>query len=130
MREYMLILQRRDVVHFYASNYFTGLIKEILLQHSHLSIYACMLCTCVCRSLRNALVGEVANATDLLLRQGTRRNVARLESLLRPPAPPLPFLPRLPSIPLPQSIIDALSPPVRTYTCYIYTACAACLHIR
>eukprot|EP00611_Tribonema_gayanum_P021307 TRINITY_DN4064_c0_g1_i4.p1 TRINITY_DN4064_c0_g1~~TRINITY_DN4064_c0_g1_i4.p1 ORF type:complete len:723 (+),score=280.48 TRINITY_DN4064_c0_g1_i4:457-2625(+) len=64
------------------------------------------------RSLRKALIGEIASATDLVLRQTTRRGLSRLEALLQPPPPPLPFLPRLPSLllPVPKRLLDALSP--------------------
>lgn len=55
---------------------------------------------------------QVSNAADLVLRRTTRQAVARAKDALRPPPPPLPFLPRLPSLPLPvpQSVVDALSP--------------------
>lgn len=38
--------------------------------------------------------------------------MVRAKDLLRPPPPPLPFLPRLPSLPfpVPESVVDALSP--------------------
>ncbi|CBN75294.1 Predicted unusual protein kinase (ISS) [Ectocarpus siliculosus] len=64
------------------------------------------------RPLRAALVGEASNAADLVLRRGTRQAVVRAKDLLRPPPPPLPFLPRLPSLPfpVPESVVDALSP--------------------
>ncbi|CAN0307791.1 unnamed protein product, partial [Ectocarpus sp. 4 AP-2014] len=64
------------------------------------------------RPLRAALVGEASNAADLVLRRGTRQAVVRAKDLLRPPPPPPPFLPRLPSLPfpVPESVVDALSP--------------------
>lgn len=36
----------------------------------------------------------------------------RAKDLLRPPPPPLPFLPKLPALPfpVPESVVDALSP--------------------
>ncbi|CAM9689764.1 unnamed protein product [Scytosiphon promiscuus] len=64
------------------------------------------------RPLRAALVGEASNAADLVLRRSTRQAVVRAKDLLRPPPPPLPFLPRLPALPfpVPESVVDALSP--------------------
>lgn len=55
---------------------------------------------------------QASNAADLVLRRATRQAIARAKDALRPPPPPLPFLPRLPSLPLPvpQGVVDALSP--------------------
>ncbi|CAM9630586.1 unnamed protein product [Laminaria digitata] len=66
------------------------------------------------RPLRAALVGEASNAADLVLRRTTRQAVMRARDVLRPPPPPLPFLPRLPALPfpVPESVVDALSPPL------------------
>lgn len=66
------------------------------------------------RPLRAALVGEASNAADLVLRRATRQAVVRARDVLRPPPPPFPFLPRLPALPfpVPESVVDALSPPL------------------
>ncbi|CAM9995353.1 unnamed protein product, partial [Hapterophycus canaliculatus] len=55
---------------------------------------------------------QASNAADLVLRRSTRQAVVRAKDLLRPPPPPLPFLPRLPALPfpVPESVVDALSP--------------------
>lgn len=55
---------------------------------------------------------QASNAADLILRRSTRQAVVRAKDLLRPPPPPLPFLPRLPALPfpVPESVVDALSP--------------------
>lgn len=55
---------------------------------------------------------QASNAADLVLRRATRQAVVRARDLLRPPPPPFPFLPRLPALPLPipDSVVDAMSP--------------------
>lgn len=59
--------------------------------------------------LRQLLVVEIAQATDLFLRKAFRRSVDVMQQTLRFPAPP--FLPRPPSLFfVPSSVVDALAP--------------------
>lgn len=68
------------------------------------SIYPLFFYCCTCL--------QASNAADLVLRRATRQAVVRARDLLRPPPPPFPFLPRLPALPLPipDSVVDAMSP--------------------